>query len=186
MSVKELLTAEDVWAMPDDGKRYELVRGELIEVPGAGVLHSFIVGTIYRLIQAYAGARRLGVAFPDGLGCILYRNPDVIRVPDVSFISLERLPQGGLPEGYCPFAPDLAVEIVSPSDTAQKLHAKVREYLEAGTRIVWVIWPDEHAVSVYTADENGSRELRAEDELSGGDVLPGFRVRVAQLFEQNY
>ncbi len=185
MSVKQLLTAEQLWAMPEaPGKRYELVKGELVEVPGAGGLHGFIAGLIYRLIAAFDEQRdeqRLGYAFPDGVGYIIGRDPDVVRIPDVSFVSRARLPTGGIPEGFIPFAQDLAVEIVSPGDRAEDVYGKVREYLTAGARLVWVVWPRHRAVTVYTA--NGEvRELREGDELDGGAVLPGFRVRVAELF----
>jgi Uma2 family endonuclease len=104
-----------------------------------------------------------------------------VRIPDVSFIALARLPHGRVPEGYIDGAPDLAVEIVSPSDRAEDVYGKVREYLEAGTRLVWVVWPRYRAITAYTQDGQ-IRELRAGDELGGDDVLPGFRVPVAEIF----
>ncbi len=181
MSVKQLLTAEELWAMPEaPGKRYELVRGELVEVPPAGALHGLIAGLIYRLLAAF-DEQGLGYAFPDGVGYIIRRDPDVVRIPDASFVSRGRIPAGGVPKGFWPFAPDLAVEIVSPGDTATELRAKVREYLDAGTRLVWVAWPDERAVTVY-GPAGEVRELGPDDALDGADVLPGFRVRVAELF----
>ena len=182
MSVKQLLTAEQLWAMPEvPGKRFELVKGELVEVPPAGGLHALIVKVFLRLLDPFVLARNLGEVFADGLGYIIGRNPDIVRVPDVSFVSRARLPAGGIPEGFIPFAPDLAVEIVSPGDRAEEVYGKVREYLAAAARLVWVVWPRHRAVTVYTA--NGEvRELREGDELDGGAVLPGFRVRVAELF----
>lgn len=183
MVTKQAVTAEQFCEMPEvPGKRFELVRGELIEMPGAGVLHSVIAALVYRLIFAYAEERHLGMAFPDGLGYILRRGPDIVRIPDASFVSNKRFSEGDLPSGFCEGAPDLAVEVVSPYDMAEDVHDKVHEYLAMGTRLVWVVWPKSHTVSVYTVDEV-SRELTSEDQLDGGEVLPGFRVRVAELFD---
>ncbi len=183
MTVKQLVTAEGLWALPEiPGKRFELVRGELIEVPGAGGLHSLIAGLLYRLLAAFANERDLGLAFGDGTGYIIARAPDIVRIPDASFVSWGRIPEGGIPEGYIPLAPDLAIEVVSPGDRADDVHDKVREYLEAGTRLVWILWPRHRSVAVH--EPGGlARELRPDDELDGGDVLPGFLVRVAELFE---
>lgn len=182
MSVQQLLTAEQLAEMPEvAGTRFELVKGVLVEVPGAGALHGFIGGLLYRLLTAAAAERGVGHAFPDGVGYIIARRPDVVRIPDVSFIARGRLPGGEIPEGFIPSAPDLAVEIVSPGDRAEEVYGKVREYLAAGTRLVWVVWPRYRSVTVYTADAL-VRELREGDELDGGEVLPGFRVRVAELF----
>ena len=182
MAIKQLLTAEQLWTLPDvPGKRFELVKGELIEVPGAGAVHGLIVGVIYHLLAAFVAGRELGYVFGDGVGYVLARDPDLVRIPDASFVARERVPAGGVPEGFWPFAPDVAVEVVSPHDRADDVHSKVREYLEAGTRLVWVVWPRHRAVTAYTGDGQ-AREWRGDDELDGGDVLPGFRVRVAELF----
>ena len=182
MAIKQLLTAEQLWALPEEpGKRYELVKGELVEVPGAGGVHGLLVKVLLRLLDPFALAHGLGEVFADGVGYIIARGPDVVRIPDVSFVARERVPAGGVPEGFWPFAPDLAVEVVSPHDRADDVRGKVREYLEAGTRLVWVVWPRHRAVAVYTPDGQG-REWRGDGELDGGDLLPGFRVRVAELF----
>jgi Uma2 family endonuclease len=183
MSVKQLMTAEQLWEMPEaPGRRYELVKGELVEVPGAGGLHGAIALLIGSLLSAFVRPRRLGIVGGDGTGYILARDPDELRIPDVSFVSRARIPEGGVPRGCWPLAPDLAVEIVPPGNAATEIRRKVREYLDAGTRLVWVVWPDDRAVTVHAAD-GAARDLGAEDELDGGDVLPGFRVRVAELFE---
>lgn len=118
----------------------------------------------------------------DGTGYVLSRDPDTLRIPDVSFVSAARLPGDEVPETFWPLAPDLAVEIVSPHDRAEDVHSKVREYLDAGTRMVWVLWPKRRSVTVYGVGGD-SRELGPEDALDGDDVLPGLRVRVAELLE---
>ncbi len=186
MSVKQLITAEELWEMPEvPGKRFELVRGELVEVPGTSALHNFIAATLYRMLDAFVRPRRLGIVATDGASYLITRHPDVLRIPDVSFVSREHVPEGGIPKGYWPFAPDLAVEVVSPSDRAADLREKVREYLDAGTRLVWVVWPEDRSVTVYMAGGE-VRELRESDELDGGEVLPGFREPVADLFAVEY
>jgi Uma2 family endonuclease len=182
MGVKQLLTAEDVWAMPEPlDKRFELVDGELVEVPGVSALHSLIAELVLRLVGAHARARSLGIALGDNTSYILRRDPDLVRVPDASFISWDRVPREVPAEGYWPFAPDLAVEIVSPGNREADVRAKVREYLDTGARLVWVLRPQRRTVAVHTPG-TAPRELGPNDELDGGDVLPGFRARVADLF----
>lgn len=186
MTIKQLVTVEELWEMPEvPGKRFELVRGELVEVPGTSALHNFIVMTVTRLLDGFVLPRGLGVVATDGASYLLARYPDFIRIPDVSFVARARVPEDGIPRGYWPFAPDLAVEIVSPSDRAAELREKVKDYLDAGTRLVWVLWPEDRSVTVYSADRE-VRELREGDELDGGDVLPDFRVPVAVLFAIKY
>lgn len=186
-TTQRLITAEEFYAMPDiSGKWVELVRGVVVgaeeaDVPTAGAKHGWIAAMIFRLLDAYSFPRDLGFLFGDGVGYVVSRDPDTIRVPDVSFLRHERVPNGEVPDGFWPFAPDLAVEVVSPGDSANELRDKVDQYLTAGTRLVWVVWPKQQRVSVH-APNSATRELRADDELDGGDVLPGFRVRIADLF----
>ncbi len=183
MSVKQLLTAEDLWEMPEvPGKRFELVNGELVEMPGTGGVHGLLVGVVYSLLRTFVRERNLGVVFGDGTSYVLRHDPALVRIPDVSFVARDRIPADGIPVGFIPFAPDLAVEIVSPFDRPGEVQAKVGEYLAAGTRLVWVLWPRSRAVTVHAAGGT-TRELGEADELDGGEVLPGFRVRVADLFE---
>lgn len=179
---QRLMTAEELWDMPDiPGKQLELVRGELAEMPTPGAIHNLIVGLMYRLISAFASDHRLGVAFGDNMRYALSRGPDTVRIPDVSFVAWERVPESGIPEGSWLIPPDLAVEVVSPTDNANDVYDKAREYVESGVRIVWVFWPKRRAVSVHTRDEK-TAELGPDDLLDGGDVLPRFSVRVSELF----
>jgi Uma2 family endonuclease len=182
MAIKQHLTAEELWALPETpGVRYELVKGEVIEVPGASVLHSLIAALIYNLIRDTVRAGKLGFAFPDGVGYLIRRHPDTLRIPDASFISWASIPERKVPEGFWPVAPDLAVEVVSPFDRADDVHNKVHEYLEAGTQLVWVLWPRRQSVTIYDGD-GLMRELAPEHYLDGGTILPGFSVQVAELF----
>ena len=181
VSVKQLMTAEQMLELPEPSSHgYELVRGELIELPGVGYEHALLGRSLMCMLDAFVVERDLGDVFPDSLAYIIARDPDVVRVPDVSFISKGRIPEGGF-AGFVPFAPDLAIEIVSPSDRADEVHAKVREYIEGGTRMVLVLWPKSRSASVHSPG-GVARELGPDDELDGGDVLLGFRVRVGELF----
>ncbi len=183
---QRLMTAEELWDMPDiPGKQLELVRGELIEVPTPGAIHNVIADVIADVIRhflrVFVTERRLGIVFGDNMGYVLQRGPDTVRVPDVSFVAWERVPETGIPEGSWLIPPDLAVEVVSPNDHANDMYDKAREYVESGVRIVWVLWPKRRAVSVHTRDAK-TAELGPDDTLDGGDVLPGFSVRVGDLF----
>jgi Uma2 family endonuclease len=108
-------------------------------------------------------------------------DPERVRAPDVAFVSPERLPSGRLPEGFLSGAPDLAVEVLSPSDNPIDIQQKVRDYLEAGARLVWVVAPQAKTLTVYRAD-GSARLLREQDVLDGEDVLPGFSIPAAELF----
>lgn len=116
------------------------------------------------------------------MGFRLRRHPDTVRAPDAAFIAQDRLPAGRRHRGYFEGAPDLTVEVVSPEDRPAEVRAKVREWLEAGARLVWVLWPETRTVSVYPA-HGDARDLGEADSLDGGDVLPGFSCRVGDLFD---
>jgi Uma2 family endonuclease len=183
MSVKQMMTIEDLREMPEKpGVRYELADGELIEVSTASVFHMLVTILTFDLLRDFAREQGLGSVYPDGIGYVLSSDPPRMRVPDVSFVSRDRIPTTGIPDGFWPEAPDLAVEIVSPNDRAESVHAKVGEYLAAGTRTVWVLWPSTRSATVHHA---GGRvqELGPDRNLDGGDVLPGFSVRVGDLFD---
>ena len=176
------MTAEELWELPEKpGVRFELTKGELVEVPGAGALHNLIAALVYRLIFDFVSGRNLGLVFTDGAAYVLGRNPDRVRIPDVSVVLRAHVPEGGIPEGFWPGAPDLAVEVVSPNDRAEDVYDKVRDYLDAGTPLVWVLWPKRQSLTVHTPDGR-ARDLGPEDALDGADVLPVFNLRVAELF----
>lgn len=183
MSVKQRVTVEEFWEMPEEpGKRFELVDGELVEVPGAGALHTMIVFALARMLQDFVQQHDLGIVMPDGLAYVLRRGPDQVRIPDVSFVAWDRVPDEGVPEGFWEGAPTLAVEVVSPHDRADDIHERVQDFLESGTQQVWVLWPRRQSVSVYSPDGD-TRELGPDAQLDGGDMLPGFSVTVGDLFE---
>ncbi|MBI1903911.1 MAG: Uma2 family endonuclease [Planctomycetia bacterium] len=174
------VTAEELWRLPDDGTRRQLVRGRVVVEPLRGARHGGIVANVGSLIGRWAQCCGGVAAFSSGY--ILARNPDTVRGPDVSYVRPERIPPTGVPEAFWELAPDLAVEVVSPSDAAELIREKVREYLSAGTRLVWVIYPRSREVVAHTPD-GLSQTFGAADTLASPDVLPGFSCKVAELFE---
>jgi Uma2 family endonuclease len=145
-------------------------------------LSSWVAGELHRAMGNYCQANPCGWAFPEGTGYQCFPDaPLKVRKADVSFIGAERLPATIGSEGYISIAPDLAVEVVSPNDLAWEIDEKVTEWLQAGTRLVWVVHPRARAVRVLRAGGPASW-LQAEDELSGEAVVPGFRCGVAALF----
>jgi Uma2 family endonuclease len=173
-------SAEELLRIPDDGFRYELVRGELRRTALAGGLHGIVAMQATLPLAQHVEANELGVVLAAGTGFKLATNPDTVRAPDAAFISRERIEQLGIPEDYWPGAPDLAVEVVSPSDTYTEVEEKVIEWLSAGTRMVIVADPRKRTVTVY----RGSKVtfLTERDVLSGEDVVPGWTVAVKDLF----
>jgi Uma2 family endonuclease len=176
-----LMTAEELAEMPDDGHRYELVRGELVRLPMSSIESSVIAMRIGIALGAFVYPAGLGwIAGADG-AFILERQPDTTRIPDVSFIRADRFPPPGERRHFAELAPDLAVEVLSPSDRTSETNDKVLTYLDAGVQLIWIVDPPRRIVTVYTPD-SVARVLRETDELDGGDVLPGFRLRIADIF----
>jgi Uma2 family endonuclease len=177
------MTVDDLLRWPeDDGWRYELVEGVLVRVAGSGKEAAEIGGNIYFALRSYVQPRRLGVATPaDGV----YRFPgaETGLLPDVGFYVAAKRAQITDGTKPIPFAPDLAVEVASPSQDAAALGAKARRYLRGGTRLVWVVWPDRRRIEVWRAgDLDPSTTLGTGDALSGEDVVPGFTMSVAEVF----
>jgi Uma2 family endonuclease len=146
-----------------------------------GAESSWIGGQIYSLLNLYCREHASGWVWPadNGYQCFPHERGR-IRRPDVSFIRAGRLPGDVLPKGFVRIPPDLAVEVVSPNDTAYELEEKLEDYQQAGVRLVWVIHPESRTVTIYRADGTVSR-LREAEELTGEDVIPGFRCLVGSL-----
>lgn len=179
-TTKELVTAETLSQMGASGERLELVKGELIEMTPPGGIHGNTAIRLGTLLQNFVDKHPLGVIMVES-GYRLATNPDTVRGPDVSFLSTEKIPPGGIPDGYIPGTPDLAVEIVSPSDTASIVQDKIQDYLTYGTQLVWVIYPQQRIVVVHYPDGT-ARTLHQTDSLRGENVLAGFSCRVADIF----
>ena len=151
-------------------------------MPGAGELHIAIVVMLFKLLDRFVEQHDLGIVRPDGLAYMLRRDPDQVRIPDVSFVTWESVPEGDVSERFWEGPSTLADEVVSPNDRADDIHERVQDYLGAGARQVWVLWPRRRSVSIYSRDVD-TRELGPDSQLIGGDVLPGFGVRVGDLFD---
>lgn len=176
------LTVDDLYGMPDDdGLKHELECGFLTSEPAPGARHGYSAARMCRLLATHVDERGLGAVFGNDTGYVLARSPDTVRGPDVSFVARERLQSVALPVGPFPGAPDLAVEILSPSNTPAAVRAKVADYLAAGTRLVWVVDPDSRTVTAYRS-LLAPRILAETETLDGQEVVPHLRIAVAELF----
>jgi Uma2 family endonuclease len=173
------LTAEAFYAMPDDGMRHELVRGEVLTMPPAGEGHGRITSNASFLFQRYIRDHHLGVTYAAETGFAL--TPDTVLAPDFAFIRADRADSARMERGFSAVMPDLVLEVVSPGDTAAEVQDKASLWLEAGVRLVCVVYPSRRQVVVYRSLQD-VRVLTAADSLDGGDVLPGFACPVADLF----
>lgn len=180
-SERRIWTDEEFMALPEDG-RYELVNGELVNMGNSGMEHGEIGSFLGGSLSLYVRSNKLGVICDSSTAFTMKTGNK--RSPDVSFIAKERL-QGvkRLPRGYFQGSPDLAVEILSPRNTVEEIHDKIVEYFENGTRLVWVINPQEYYVLVYHAP-SPDIFLKVGDRLDGEDVVPGFSLPVAELFAE--
>ena len=167
--------------MPD-GHRYELIDGKLVE-RNMGAESSAIAANFIRITGNYSHAEKAGKVFATDCGYQIFPNdPGRVRFADGSFVGRDRLPGDKAPSGHMRIAPDLALEVVSPNDTAKEVEAKRLEWLPEGTRLLWIAYPATRTVHVFP--QAGAPVVLGEnDELGGGDVLPGFKCHVADLFE---
>ena len=176
-----LMTADELLALKVPNKRTELIRGRLVVREPAGFRHGAIAAALTRRLVDFVNRHQLGVVVAAETGFRITSNPDTVRAPDVGFVRAERVPNP-LPRGFCDVAPDLAIEVLSPDDRAGEVLAKVSDWLNAGSALVWVIDADRRVARVYRADGSESL-LSADASLDGGDVLPGFTCRVSDLLD---
>ena len=174
-----LITAEEFANLPDDGKRYELVRGVVREMSHPSRDHGEVASTLVLLIKGWAKQHRLGRVRVE-TGHVLTRNPDTVCGPDVSFVRYAR--DGDVDGPWVRGGADLAVEIRSPGDRRGEIEQRVDDFLQAGTLLVWIVDPRTRTIEVRTRGGE-DRRLTEADELEGGSVLPGFRVALRDVFE---
>jgi Uma2 family endonuclease len=183
MSTVTRYTADELLRMPDDGYRYELVRGELIKMSPAGFLHGAIIARLTARVEQYVEQHNLGFVTGAETGYLIEQHPDTVRAPDIGFVSRERIEETGLPRAFYPGAPDLAVEVVSPNDTAAEVDDKAQAWLAGGTQLVWNVQPITRIVEIYRPARD-IEVVTAEGVLTGEAVLPGFTCPVSEIFPQ--
>ncbi len=172
-------TEDDLRDTPRDGRKYELVDGQIIMSP-AGFRHGLIALRLGARLLAFIEQSDLGYVLDSSTG---FRLPGGnVRSPDASFVAKQRVPDARAPQGFAEVAPDLAVEVLSPDDHPRAILDKVGEYLQAGVRLVWIVDPQAGRAAVYRSLTD-VRELTADDSLEGEDVVPGFRCRLIELLQ---
>lgn len=175
------VTAEELLKLDAQGFYGELIRGVLCEMPPPGIRHGKICLKVGSLLLDFVERRHLGTVASNDAGVWLERDPDTVRGPDVSFFSSERMPLDSDIPGYAEMIPDLVVEVRSSSDSLNELHDKALMWLSYGARLVWVVVPETRTVDVFRS----SRDISTVSEggaLQGGDVLPGFRCSLDDIF----
>jgi Uma2 family endonuclease len=180
---QRLLTAEEFAVLPDpDDGQCELIRGVIgVREAPPSLGHEWIQNKIGHLLYEFVVPRKLGVV-AGSPGFVLERHPDTVRAPDVCFVRADRIPREDLPP-FLDGAPDLAVEVRSPSNTKRAMAEKIAQYLSTGARLVWYVDPHHRAITVYRP-QHDPVVLSDGDHLSGEDVLPGFRCPVAEVFSR--
>ena len=181
-SVETPLAAEEFGRMPDDGRRTELVQGRIVELPPPKAVMGRSAFEFAFLLGDFVEDHDLGHIVINDAGIITERNPDTIRGADIAYYSYARLPRGPVPDSYSDVAPELVIEVRSPSDRWADIQEKVDEYLKAGVLIVCVLDPEPQTARLYYPDQP-PRTLGPDDELTLPDVLPGFAVPVRRFFE---
>jgi Uma2 family endonuclease len=183
MATKARITAKDLWELPEGDRRQELVDGRIVEMGPPGGVHGKVIGRVSSRLSEHVNRVGGGEVLVGDVGFVLSlpSDPERVRAPDVAFVSSARLPGGEVPDGYLAGAPDLAVEVLSPSDDPVDVQQKVRDFLESGALLVWIVAPRARTVTVYRPD-GSARLLRDQEVLDGEQVLPGLAIPLAELF----
>ena len=179
MTTTDLITADELLQMKDDGFRYELVRGELVKRSPAGHQHGRIALNLTGPLFQHVKTHNLGTIYATGTGFKLAE--DMVRAPDAAFTRRERVEAVGLTTGFWPGAPDLAAEVISPGDTYAEVQDKVSDWLDAGTRLVVVVNPSTQTVTLHYS-RSDIRVLTIDDVLDGGEVVPNWTLPVRDIF----
>lgn len=182
MASTKLMTIEDLVQLPDDGQHYELIGGELITMPPTGEEHNASSLSLLRYFLAYVDATGIGQLYIATQGFVLQCDPDTRLEPDIAIVVADRLRPPAERKGYVPGWPDFVVEIISPSDRRGRIERKIRTYLDAGVRLLWLVDPIRRHVTGYRSGHDPIR-YSGEAVLEGYDVLPGLSIPVARIFQ---
>lgn len=173
------VTAEELIKLPRGRFRYELIKGELLTMSPAGEEHGAVTANLTLALAQHVKANKLGVVYGAETGFKLESNPDTVLAPDMAFISRARV--GTISKKYREGAPDLAVEVISPGESRLMIERKVVQWLHLGAHAVWIVNPQTATVTIYSADGE-VKLLAGSDELTGDDVVPGFRIPITEIF----
>jgi Uma2 family endonuclease len=174
------VTVEELWDMRHEPYRFALIDGELYRMPGAGGTHGEVTVRVCVRLHPFVESHGLGAVFAE-VGFRLFPDRLTTLFPDVAFVRTERLPPREGRERFLNLRPDLAIEIFSPTDYPKLMDEKIAQYLAAGTPLIWVLYPRKRSVRVVRPGYDEA-ELGPDETLDGGDVLPGFSIRVAEFF----
>ncbi len=177
------ITADELLIMPNNNMRRELVAGELREMAPSGQEHGCVAMMVSISLGGYIEEHKLGKIYAAETGFHLETDPDTVRAPDFAFVSREHLASVQQGRGFFPGPPDLAVEVISPSDTYSEVEEKVEEWLNAGCRMVVVVNPRNRTLKVYRTVTDIT-VLTVEDTFDGADVVPGFQLLVRRIFSE--
>ena len=180
-TTSHLITADELWAMPEDGGRHELVQGALQSMNPVGSLHAWIVSEVAATLRDYLRKCPIGEILTGDPGFVLRRDPDTVLAPDIAIVRKARFGDFGIAATYFEGPPDLAIEVVSPRDRFNDVDAKAHDYIAAGAALVWVINPRWRNVTIYQADRT-VRVVAETEELTAPELLPGSSCHVADLF----
>jgi Uma2 family endonuclease len=176
-----LMTAEELMELPRDGFRYELINGELEKMPPPGLPHGRIAFRISLLLGQFIVDHGLGEGFATDTGFQLTSNPDTVLAPDFAFITNEHFAEKSETVGYWPGPPDLAVEVLSPSDRPGKVKLKISRWFSFGTKQVWIVDMKHSTVTVYRSPSDATT-FSGSDYLEAQDLFPGFRLSLNRIF----
>ena len=178
----QLMTAEELLDIPDDGFRYELVRGELVRMAPTKNYHGEIAAYVTGSLVPHVRRNSLGKVYTGEAGFTLASDPAHVRVPDIGFVQLQNIERIGRPDSLWPEPPDLAIEVISPSDRYSDVEEKVFDYLEAGTQMVIVLESRTRTAKVYRSRTDVT-VLTEAGMLDGADVVPGWSMPVSEIFD---
>jgi Uma2 family endonuclease len=175
------MTADELWMLPDDGKRHELLAGRLTVMEPTGAEHGLVAGDVFGLLREHVRNLDLGIAFAAETGFVIGHNPDTVRAPDAAFVAKERYDAIGSTDRFWPEAPAFAAEVLSPGDTKAEVKSKAFDWLDAGTKAVLVVDPAKRTATVYRRRDD-IRSYERTDVVDLADAVPGWRLSLRELF----